>query len=97
MGIVLDSHLPEVHDQLIAELETLSDFSDPIAVARLPYLNAVCSETLRIYPIAMLTLELQSAQSKLMDYEFEPGTTLLVPCIYLTHRREDLYPQAEAV
>jgi unspecific monooxygenase len=27
-----------------------------------------------------------------LDYEFEPGT-LLTACIYLTHHREDLYPQ----
>ena len=85
--------LPEVHDQLIAELETLSDFSDPIAVARLPYLNAVCSETLRIYPVAMLTLpRITKCPVKLMGYEFEPET-LLVGCIYLTHRREDIYPE----
>jgi cytochrome P450 len=27
-----------------------------------------------------------------MGYEFEPGTAL-VPVVYLTHRREDIYPE----
>ena len=27
-----------------------------------------------------------------MGYEFKPGT-ILSPCIYLTHHREDIYPQ----
>jgi len=29
---------------------------------------------------------------ELMGYEFEAGT-VLVPCVYLTHQREDLYPE----
>jgi len=28
---------------------------------------------------------------ELMDYQFEAG--ILVPCIYLAHRREDRYPE----
>lgn len=28
------------------------------------------------------------------DYQFDPGVRL-VPCIYLTHRREDLYPDPD--
>ena len=85
--------LPDVHDQLLKEINTLSDPSDPMAVARLPYLNAVCSETLRIYPVAMLTLPRVAKSSvKLMGYEFEPET-MIVGCIYLTHHREDIYPE----
>jgi unspecific monooxygenase len=34
------------------------------------------------------------SQLQIAGYEFEPGT-LLIPCIYLTHHREDLYPQAK--
>jgi cytochrome P450 len=29
-----------------------------------------------------------------MGYQFNPGTPL-VPCIYLTHHREDLYPESK--
>ena len=48
--------LPEVQRKLIAELEPWKDSSDLTAIARLPYLKAVCNETLRIYPVALLTL-----------------------------------------
>lgn len=85
--------LPEVHDKLRQELETLGDHADPTAIARLPYLNAVCQETLRIYPIALLMLpRITKVPFKLMDYEFD-ANTMLSPCIYLTHQREDLYPE----
>ncbi|HEY9629926.1 MAG TPA: cytochrome P450 [Coleofasciculaceae cyanobacterium] len=85
--------LPEVRTKLLAELDTLKgDFSDPMAIARLPYLTAVCQETLRIYPIAMLTFPRQVQQPiELMGYALEPGM-ILVGCIYLVHQRPDLYP-----
>jgi len=55
-------------------------------------LNAVCQETLRIYPVAMLALNrLVKSPLEITGYQFQPGT-LLIPNIYLTHHREDLYP-----
>jgi cytochrome P450 family 110 len=85
--------LPEVRAKLLAEIESLNgDLSDPMAIARLPYLTAVCQETLRIYPIAMLTFPRRVEQPmELMGYPLEPGT-VLVGCIYLVHHRPDLYP-----
>jgi cytochrome P450 len=54
-----------------------------------------CANRLRIYPIVFLTTpRIVKSPIQIMGYEFEPGT-MLAPCIYLTHRREDLYPQAE--
>ncbi len=48
-------HLPEVQEKLRSELEGHgSNLDSPESVARLPYLTAVCQETLRIYPVAML-------------------------------------------
>ena len=87
-------HLPEVHEKLTCELETLSDNVDISQISRLPYLNAVCSETLRIYPIAVNVIRLLKSPLEIMGYEFEAGT-VLIPSIYLTHRREDLYPEPE--
>lgn len=85
--------LPSVRDKLLKELDTLAPNSDPIAIARLPYLTAVCQETLRIYPIAMVgSPRIVKSPLQLMGYKFEPGTAL-IPCIYLTHHREDLYPE----
>ena len=84
---------PEIGDKLRRELETVGSNADPNAIAQLPYLNAVCQETLRLYPVAMLTFSrMLKSPMRLLEYEFEPGT-VLVPCIYLVHHREDLYPE----
>lgn len=82
---------PDVQKTLLAELDQLGD-ADPSAIGKLPYLSAVCSETLRLYPVAFIAL-IRLAQSavKIGDYSFEPGAAL-IPCIYLVHHREDLYP-----
>jgi cytochrome P450 len=86
-------HLPEVRDRLLSELDTLPADADPTAIARLPYLNAVCQETLRIYPIAINPFpRTLKVPMELMGYQFEPGTTLLIS-VYLTHHREDIYPE----
>ncbi len=86
--------LPPVREALLQELDLLGDEPDANAISRLPYLNAVCAETLRIYPIAMLTFpRVVRSPLSLMGYNLEPGT-IVTGCIYLTHHREDLYPQA---
>jgi cytochrome P450 len=85
--------LPEVKEKLLNELKNLpgdANFSD---IARLPYLNAVCSETLRIYPIAITPFpRVVKVPMEIMGYQLEPGTLLLVST-YLTHQREDIYPE----
>ncbi|MDY6938563.1 MAG: cytochrome P450 [Cyanobacteriota bacterium] len=84
--------LPDVKEKLLAELETLGENSDPLEIFKLPYLTAVCQETLRIYPVIFVTSSrVTKSACKLMDFQFKAGTTL-TPCIYLTHHREDLYP-----
>ncbi len=86
--------LPEVQAKLRSELETLGyDLGSSASIARLPYLTAVCQETLRIYPVAMLAFpRTVKSPFQLMGYEYGPGS-LLAPCIYLTHHQEDLYPE----
>lgn len=84
--------LPEVRAKLLQELETV-DLSDGMSVARLPYLTAVCNETLRIHPVAMLTFPRSVQQpTELLGYPLNPGT-IVVGCMYLVHQREDLYPE----
>lgn len=85
--------LPEVREKLLAELDTLGDVPDLANIIKLPYLSAVCNETLRIYPVGMLTFTRSVKEPlELMDYQLDPGVELGV-CIYLTHQREDLYPE----
>jgi cytochrome P450 family 110 len=65
-----------------------------MAISKLPYLNAVCSETLRIYPVGMLTFpRIVNEPISIGGYELKPDTVVM-GCIYLTHHREDLYPEA---
>ncbi|MEJ6481645.1 cytochrome P450 [Nostoc punctiforme UO1] len=88
-------HQPQVREKLLQELDNLGEKPDPNAIFRLPYLNAVCSETLRLYPVAMSALNrLVKSPLQIGEYNFEPGT-ILIPSIYLTHHREDLYPESK--
>ncbi|MDZ8108395.1 MAG: cytochrome P450 [Nostoc sp. DedQUE12a] len=86
-------HLPEVREKLLTELDNVNENADWNDFSRLPYLTAVCQETLRIYPIVMLTIpRIVKKPIEIMGYEFQPGT-LLTGSIYLMHHREDLYPE----
>ncbi len=86
-------HLPDVHDKLLHELNSLGDDTNPSEIAKLPYLTAVCQETLRIYPIVISGFfRVLKAPFQVMGYQLEPGTAL-IPSIYLTHHREDIYPE----
>lgn len=84
---------PSVYETLRLELNNLGDDPDPLTVAQLPYLTAVCHETLRICPVAVLTVPREVKEPvELMGYHLEPGTRVY-GCIYLTHQRPDLYPE----
>jgi cytochrome P450 len=86
---------PSVRQQLFAELGSIRGAYDPNTIFRLPYLNAVCSETLRIYPVGMLTFpRVTKTRVELTGTSLEPDT-LVMGCIYLAHRREDVYPDPE--
>ncbi|MEH2193036.1 MAG: cytochrome P450 [Nostoc sp.] len=85
--------VPSVRQKLLQELDSLGDNPDSSAVFKLPYLNAVCSETLRITPVGILTFpRVVRTPISLGGYELEPGTVVL-GSIYLTHHREDIYPE----
>lgn len=85
--------LPEVKQKLLEELDNFQDDSDPLAISRLPYLTAVCQETLRIYPVAFIaSLRIAKSPIEIMGYQFA-AETMLAPNIYLTHHRPDLYPE----
>ncbi len=85
--------IPTVKQKLLAELDQLSADADPGTIAKLPYLNAVCAETLRIYPVGFIAqLRIVQSPMEVAGYRFEPED-MLIPCIYLVHHRPDLYPE----
>lgn len=84
---------PQVLDKLLQELDPLGDAPDPSEIVRLPYLTAVCQETLRIYPVGLITFpRVLRSPLEIMGDSFDSGT-VLTGCIYLTHQRQDIYPQ----
>ncbi|YAG06684.1 cytochrome P450 [Nostoc sp. DSM 114167] len=94
-GLYWIHHLPKVREKLLQELDSLGDSPDPMSIFQLPYLTAVCNETLRIYPIAMFAFpRIVQESCELLGHPLASGT-LLVPSIYLAHQREDLYPQPQ--
>ena len=84
---------PQIKAKLEAEIVSLGKEPEPMEIARLPYLDAVCKESLRIYPVVMLTFpRVVQEPMELMGYKLEVGQILL-GCIYLLHQREDVYPE----
>lgn len=87
------AYLPEVRAKLLAEFDSLGADADSSAIAKLPYLNAVCQETLRLYPIAFSAFPRVVKQPmEIAGYLVEPGT-MIMPSIYLAHHREAVYPE----
>jgi cytochrome P450 len=86
-------YVPKVEEKLRTEIDSLSDDSDPMNIFRLPYLTAVCNETLRIVPVTIFTTpRVVQEPVELLGHQLEPGT-ILVAGTYLIHNREDIYPQ----
>lgn len=83
---------PEVKEKLITEIESLGESPDSNAIYKLPYLTAVCDETLRLRPSLIVAFTRMPNEKFTLDkFEFEPRTNLM-PCIYLTHQRASIFP-----
>jgi cytochrome P450 family 110 len=86
---------PSVRGRLVDELLSLEEPVDSSALGRLPYLNAVCCETLRICPVGMLTFpRVARSRVELLGSSLDPGT-VMAGCIYLAHHREEVYPDPD--
>jgi unspecific monooxygenase len=83
---------PAVLSRLRAEVDRHGTEADPGRFAQLPYLTAVCLETLRMYPIAATpTGRKLVVAAEIQGRRYPAGVTLL-PCPHIIHRRADLYP-----
>ncbi|MEG3970615.1 cytochrome P450 [Microcoleus sp. T2B6] len=87
-------YIPEVREKMLQELNSIDvENCEPTEISKLPYLNAVCCETLRIYPILFFAFpRLLQAPMQLMGYNIPKGMVLST-CIYLVHHRPDIYPE----
>ncbi len=60
---------PETKEKLLAELDGLDDNTDPQKIYSLPYLTAVCSETLRICPALLIAfVRINKEPYRFLDY-----------------------------
>lgn len=59
------------------------------------YLEAVVTETLRLCPAVPVVMRRLIEPMELGGYTL-PAGTIVAPCVYLMHRRADLYPQPRA-
>jgi cytochrome P450 len=64
---------------------------EPSRVASLEYLDAVAKETLRLNPILPVVGRRLAAPMRIGGREL-PAGVLATPCIYLAHRRPDIWP-----
>ncbi len=86
---------PDVLEKLQLELKGLGENPNPLEIAKLPYLSAVCQETLRMYPVLpVLFPRIALSPIKIGGIEFDAETTFM-PSVYLVHYREDLYPNPQ--
>jgi cytochrome P450 len=83
-----------VKERLLDELRGLGAAADPIEVTRLPFLDAVCSETLRLNPVAPLIGRTLRAELSLKGHALPAGASVGISIVGL-HRRPDLYPQPD--
>jgi cytochrome P450 len=86
---------PGVLDRLRADLAPLGADPDPDACARLPYLEAVILEALRVYPIVTEPLRTLRAPFELLGHVLPAGAAV-APSALLAHWREETYPEPRA-
>jgi cytochrome P450 len=85
---------PRVKARLLEELPGDDVPLDPEAVTRLPYLDAVCSEALRLNPVAPLVGRTLRRSLTLKGYDLPAGVSVGIGIVNV-HRRPDLYPEPE--
>lgn len=81
--------------RLRAEIDAVGIDADPEAIARLPYLAAVCDETLRLHPIVTENLRLLRKPLALGDHVIPPGIGVGV-AIAAIHEDPSIYPEPAA-
>ena len=87
-------YVPEVQTKLRSELGLLGE-ADYKKINNLPYLNAIISETLRIYPVASGAFaRIPTQPISILGHKLDRDDWLSIS-IYALHHREDLYPDSK--
>ncbi len=85
-----------VAERISAEIQAVAGDGSlaPAHFTRLEYLDAVVKETLRLRPVVAIVGRRLRAPFEVAGHRLPEGV-FLAPCIYLTHRRPDIYPEPE--
>ena len=92
---------PQVLEKARAELAAVvgngsaSDGLTAEQIAEFKYLDAVIKETARLNPILPTVARYLEAPVRIGGHEL-PAGCLALPCLYLTHRRPDVWPEPDA-
>lgn len=86
---------PAVAKRLAEELASLPADAHPEAIAALPYLEAVCNESLRLYPIVTEVLRGLHEPLELGGYSLRPPTCVSASILGV-HMSPEVYPEPEA-
>jgi cytochrome P450 len=79
-------------ERLVRHPAKLTRLRDEVRAGDDAYLDAVVKETLRLRPILPLVVRMLTEPVEIGDYLLPTGTRV-APCIYLVHRREDVYDE----
>jgi cytochrome P450 len=81
-------------ERLVRHPDKLERLTEEVAVGAEDYLAAVIQETLRLRPVISLVNRTLKAPMSFGGYDLPAGVKV-APCIYLVHRRPDIYPDPE--
>ena len=85
---------PEVVDKLRKELGTLGPEPDPVSLLQLPYLAAVCNETIRLHPILAECARVPMRAMDVLGHKISPGQALVVSIVGI-HHDPATYPEPD--
>jgi cytochrome P450 len=82
-------------ERLVRNPPVLARLRDEVEAGDDEYVDAVCKETLRLRPILALVLR-RLTEPMEIGGRLLPAGANIAPCIYLVHRRPDIYPEPYA-
>lgn len=83
---------PKVLEKLRTELENSGAADDPGLVVKLPYLGAVCDETVRLHPILAECARVLTTSHEILGHTIPAGDSLVISIVGIHHDPE-IYPE----